>query len=119
MSDAASHAHLAHKGSVESATSIGKNTSMSFKARQTIIAMIERRGRLHEKGQCIHHWVIDENDVGTCKKCGEVRDFRALLATEGHKKIPFGGITELPPEVNDRIIIRKELELSVFWQEKR
>ena len=31
--------------------------------------------------QCIHHWVIDEFDVGRCKKpgCYAVKDFGALM----------------------------------------
>lgn len=29
--------------------------------------------------QCIHHWVIDELNVGRCKKCPAVKDFGALL----------------------------------------
>ena len=45
--------------------------------------MIERR--------CIHHWMIDGNNIGTCKKCGEVRDFGALLVKEGRKKSPVFG----------------------------
>ena len=67
--------------------------------------MIERR--------CIHHWMIDGNNIGTCKKCGEVRDFGALLAKEGRKKMPrqvlslrTAGIDELPLEIHDRIIMR-------------
>ena len=24
---------------------------------------------------CIHHWIIDSNEVGRCKNCGTVRDF--------------------------------------------
>ena len=26
-----------------------------------------------------HYWVIDSNNVGTCKKCNEVRDFGKML----------------------------------------
>ena len=36
--------------------------------------MKERRGN----PDCVHHWVIDEHNVGRCKNCGAVRDFRAL-----------------------------------------
>ena len=25
--------------------------------------------------QCIHHWLIDERNLGVCKKCGESRQF--------------------------------------------
>jgi len=73
--------------------------------------MIERRSS--RVSQCIHHWMIDENNIGTCKKCGDVKDFRTLLAKEGRKKSPqqllslrSGGIDELPPEVHDRLIVR-------------
>jgi hypothetical protein len=27
---------------------------------------------------CIHHWIIDRHNVGTCQKCGAVVDFAAL-----------------------------------------
>ena len=29
--------------------------------------------------QCIHHWLIDEFNVGYCIKCGAVKDFGALM----------------------------------------
>ncbi len=25
--------------------------------------------------QCVHHWIIDSNNVGRCIKCGAVKDF--------------------------------------------
>jgi len=34
----------------------------------------ERRGNT----ACVHHWVIDEFNVGRCKKCPAVKDFGAL-----------------------------------------
>jgi len=30
------------------------------------------------KEQCIHHWFIDSQNVGRCKKCPEVKDFGAM-----------------------------------------
>ena len=27
---------------------------------------------------CVHHWHIDNLDIGICQKCGEVRNFRQL-----------------------------------------
>lgn len=33
--------------------------------------------------QCVHHWIIDEFNVGRCIKCPAVRDFGALLKKEG------------------------------------
>ena len=29
--------------------------------------------------QCVHHWVIDQFNVGRCIKCPAVRDFGALM----------------------------------------
>ncbi|MBA7709814.1 hypothetical protein ES703_118740 [subsurface metagenome] len=29
--------------------------------------------------QCVHHWVVDEFNVGRCIRCGAVRDFGALM----------------------------------------
>ena len=34
------------------------------------------------KRNCIHYWVIDCNDVGVCRCCGEVKDFRKLQRRE-------------------------------------
>lgn len=31
-----------------------------------------------EKMPCVHYWVVDNKDIGTCKYCGEVRDFGSL-----------------------------------------
>jgi len=35
--------------------------------------------------QCVHHWVIDEFNVGRCIKpgCGAVKNFGALMKKEG------------------------------------
>jgi len=30
-------------------------------------------------GECVHHWDVDGRDVGTCRKCGEVRQFEGAL----------------------------------------
>ena len=30
----------------------------------------------HEDGACVHHWVIDAENLGVCKKCGSTRRFR-------------------------------------------
>ncbi len=35
--------------------------------------------------QCIHYWIVDNRDVGRCRYCGAVKDFYALLRTEGRK----------------------------------
>ena len=32
--------------------------------------------------KCIHHWIIDSLNIGTCRKCGEVRDFNRQLREE-------------------------------------
>lgn len=41
------------------------------------MAMGQRSSREMTEGECIHHWIIDSNDVGHCIKpgCGAVRDF--------------------------------------------
>jgi len=28
---------------------------------------------------CVHHWLVDKNDVGVCRLCGENRDFGKLF----------------------------------------
>ena len=43
---------------------------------------VERISELEKKTtkkQCVHHWVIDEFNVGRCKKCPAVKDFGALM----------------------------------------
>lgn len=30
---------------------------------------------------CKHFWIVDSKNFGTCKYCGETRDFAALLRT--------------------------------------
>ena len=30
------------------------------------------------KPNCVHYWIVDGRNVGTCTKCGEVRDFAKL-----------------------------------------
>jgi len=30
-------------------------------------------------GQCVHHWIIDRDNVGRCIKCGAAKDFGKLL----------------------------------------
>ncbi|MBA7477349.1 hypothetical protein ES705_47648 [subsurface metagenome] len=35
------------------------------------------------KGNCVHHFIIDSNNVGVCRYCDEVRDFNRLLQREG------------------------------------
>ncbi len=37
------------------------------------------------KDQCTHYWLIDSDEVGTCKSCGRKRNFRKLMkkATSG------------------------------------
>lgn len=37
-----------------------------------------------DKHECPpHHFLIDSNDVGVCRHCGEVRDFGLLLRKNG------------------------------------
>jgi len=33
--------------------------------------------------QCVHHWIIDRDNVGRCIKCGAVGDFGKLLEKKG------------------------------------
>ncbi len=34
------------------------------------------------KGNCTHHFIIDSDNVGRCRYCGEVRDFGKLQGRE-------------------------------------
>jgi len=31
---------------------------------------------------CVHHWILDSRNIGTCRKCGAIRNFAALLRRE-------------------------------------
>ena len=35
------------------------------------------------KSNCTHYWLIDSNNVGRCRYCGEVRDFGESLRRKG------------------------------------
>jgi len=35
------------------------------------------------KSNCTHYWLIDSNNVGRCRYCGEVRDFGKSLMRNG------------------------------------
>jgi hypothetical protein len=28
--------------------------------------------------ECIHHWIIDANEIGVCRYCGRTRNFKRL-----------------------------------------
>ena len=38
------------------------------------------------KEGCIHYWILDSKDVGRCKYCGKVRDFRKLRQEKSKHK---------------------------------
>ena len=45
---------------------------------------------------CVHHWMIDSENKGRCRNCGEERDFKMLQGREhglgtGRQKSRKGG----------------------------
>lgn len=43
--------------------------------------MVKKKGGTPmEQPPCAHHWIIDNLDLGKCRKCGAVKDFRKLQA---------------------------------------
>jgi len=54
---------------------------------------------------CIHHWMIDSQDIGTCLKCGKVRNFRKLQPPG------FPGIPRNP--LGPRVKLKKKRKLEV------
>ncbi len=45
-----------------------------------------------EHKACVHHWHIDRLDIGTCQKCGKVKNFHKFLNREKwFGKTPKGG----------------------------
>ena len=43
------------------------------------------RGRPHKvvAPPCVHYWMVNELNVGTCKRCGQVKDFSAFPLIRG------------------------------------
>jgi hypothetical protein len=48
--------------------------------------------------ECVHYWIIDDNGLGHCRKCGKVRQFTAdwdehtkKIAVVINAKRPKGG----------------------------
>lgn len=41
--------------------------------------MDDGHGTIHpgDRGECIHHWLIDEKNFGVCKKCGANKQFQS------------------------------------------
>jgi hypothetical protein len=39
--------------------------------------MGNQTGAIEQKAnrQCVHHWIIDKDNVGRCVKCGAAKDF--------------------------------------------
>ena len=50
-----------------------------------------------EKGECRHYWLIDSNDVGVCKYCGQKKDFRSLREPT-QKTVPKKVPSEIKPK---------------------
>ncbi|MBA7465058.1 hypothetical protein ES707_00219 [subsurface metagenome] len=47
----------------------------------------KKRVRVSEVSNCTHHWLLDSDNVGRCKFCGEVRNFGNL---QGHESKLLG-----------------------------
>lgn len=37
--------------------------------------------------KCVHHWLIDSNEVGTCKFCNRKRNFRKLMKLASSRRV--------------------------------
>ncbi len=60
---------------------------------------------------CVHYWHIDNLDIGTCQKCGEVRDFRRLRngvcdVSKAHRRARHLNPPPLPGELE--ILLRAQ-----------
>jgi hypothetical protein len=63
-----------------------------------------------QREACVHHWLIDEKNLGVCKKCGDVKRFSSAWEwggsqrtgvgrySKGQKAIPVPGVTPKRPE---------------------
>ncbi|MBA7540292.1 hypothetical protein ES705_32587 [subsurface metagenome] len=38
--------------------------------------------------KCVHHWIIDSQNIGRCQKCQAVRDFSKLQRRLGQGQVP-------------------------------
>ena len=52
-------------------------TAFSVWSRIQVLKEGQKMGK--DNKQCIHHWIIDGNNVGRCIKCGAVKDFGKSL----------------------------------------
>jgi hypothetical protein len=52
----------------------------------------KRTGSTGSPPSCPHHWMINSDNVGTCKLCGLVRDFRLLQEQDVNRR---KGLTRL------------------------
>jgi len=44
---------------------------------------MKRSRGIKVESECTHYWIIDFENVGHCKYCGEVKDFGRLLTRNG------------------------------------
>ncbi len=54
---------------------------------QTGVINYWAKKRVRKVSNCTHHWIIDSDNIGRCKFCGEVRDFGK---SQGHESKLLG-----------------------------
>jgi len=63
---------------LKEAVSDGGNFKMHKKLSKTAIISID---------DCVHHWLINSNEVGQCRFCGRKRNFRKLMKRSSSRRV--------------------------------
>ena len=49
--------------------------------------------------QCIHHWLIDQRNLGVCRKCGAGKQFSGSWSAVSIQKAWCNRSSKMPPSV--------------------
>jgi hypothetical protein len=66
---------------------------------------------------CVHHWIIDNENKGRCRKCGEERDFGKLLSRSSH--VSTSSVAALKRWDDPEYQAKQELAKKKGWRLRR
>ena len=62
---------------------------------------------------CTHHFIIDSDNVGVCRYCGEVKDFGRLLQREG----VFAAAGRRGAKARKEVLGKRSAAAKKLWQD--